>query len=425
MMLSKSNFFIKASPLLLVLFIDGMGLGLVLPVLNGLLFDPESTFLKAGSLSPNLHNLVYGLIIGIFMLCWFFGAAILGDLSDQIGRKKALMICLLGASLSYFLSALSVLTHSLSLLIIGRIVAGFTSGSQPIAQAAIIDLSTPETKARNIGYILLSLSLGFIFGPLLGGILADPRIISWFDFATPFYFAASISLLNMIILGLGFNETFVHAHQSLEIKLSKAMTIFVSAFKHEKIKRLSFLFFVFIFGWSSFYSFIALYLLKQYHFSPTKVSIYMAVMGLGFAIGNGFLVNYIAKFFNLRTSYIFFTYASALIILLMLLIKPILFNWLAIAPMAAFISSAYACILTIFSNQVDEQSQGWVMGINGSIMAIVWAVNGVLVGILASLSAALPIYIACSTLALAGFLTQFILKENEDETNSVVINTKG
>lgn len=418
-MTSKATFLVKASPLLLILFIDGMGLGLIVPILNGLIFEPNSQFIKNGVISASFHNTIYGLIIGIFMLCWFFGAAILGDLSDQIGRKKALTICLTGAFLSYALSALSVLMNSLTLLIIGRIIAGFTSGSQPIAQAAIIDLSTPEDKARNIGYILLSLSLGFIFGPLLGGILADPHIISWFNFATPFYFAATVALINIMILSFLFQETLT-TQRKIQIKLSQAINIFISAFQHQKIKRLSVLFFVFIFGWSSFYSFIALYLLKEYQFTPTEVSLFMAVMGLGFAIGNGFLVNYIAKFFSLRSSYIFFTYLSAISIFLMVVVHPIMFSWLVIAPMAACISSAYACILTIFSNQVDEQSQGWVMGISGSIMAIVWAVNGIVVGVLATFSSALPLYISAFTLVIAAFLTQVFLKKTNEEDKKIM-----
>ena len=84
----QSNFFAKASPLLLVLFIDAMGLSLIMPILNVLIFDPQAHFLSAAVTTPFMHTIMYGFIIAIFMLCWFFGAAILGDLSDYIGRKN-------------------------------------------------------------------------------------------------------------------------------------------------------------------------------------------------------------------------------------------------------------------------------------------------------------------------------------------------
>src|SRR5438105_1114250 len=167
----EQSFFFKAAPLFLVLFIDSMGLGLVFPILNALVIDPHANFISA-SFSANARNLLFGFTISIYMFCWFFGAAFLGDLSDQIGRKKSLMICLLGACFGYLFSALAVVVNSYLLLIIGRIIAGFTAGSQSIAQAAIVDISLPEHKARNLGLILFFASLGFIVGPMIGGILS-------------------------------------------------------------------------------------------------------------------------------------------------------------------------------------------------------------------------------------------------------------
>ncbi len=408
-MQTNSSFFVKAAPLLLILFIDGMGLGLVIPILNGLIFDEHSAFL-ATALSPLMHNVIYGGIIGIFMLCWFFGAAILGDLSDQIGRKKSLLICLGGGFFSYLISGISVSAHSLSLLIIGRIIAGVTSGSQPIAQAAIIDISHSDHKARNIGYILLALSLGFIVGPLLGGVLSDNRLVSWFDFSTPFYFAAILALFNILLLFILFNETFVAKHTTFAVNPYQAISIFISAFKNERVKKISFIYLIYIFGWSSFYSFISIFLLSVYHFTPTEISLFMAVMGVGFAIGNGFLVNYLAKFFSLRVTFIYCNVVCAIFIFLMLLVQQSLFNWLIMAPLACAVSVAYAAILTIFSNQVDEKSQGWVMGITGSIMAFVWAINGIIVGVLASLNPNSPLWIAAISLLLAATVTGMFYK---------------
>ena len=412
-MQNKPSFIASAGPLLLVLFIDGMGLGLVFPILNGLIFDPNSHFLPDATFSSTMHNVVYGAIVSIFMLCWFFGAAVLGDLSDKIGRKKSLMICLLGTFLSYILSAFAVMTHSLTLLILGRVVAGFTSGSQPIAQAAIIDLSLPHEKMRNIGYILLSLSFGFIIGPLLGGVLSDSQIVSWFNFAVPFYFAASVSLLNIILLQWLFNETFVSKSTTFKINPYQAIDIFISAFKNENIRNLSILFFIFMFGWSSFYSFIALYLLKVFQFTPTQVSLFMAAMGIGFGIGNGYLSNFFAKYFPLSTLYIWSTLTTGLIILLMLILKNSLLNWFLVVLLASIVSIAYTSILTLFSNQVDENSQGWVMGVTGSIMAFVFGLDGIAVGILAAWGDALPIWIATVSLLMTGIASMFLLKVRE------------
>lgn len=400
-MQTKRNFFIKAAPLLLVLFIDGMGLSLVVPLLNALLFDPDSLFLSGLDVAPAMHNFIYGAIISIFMLCWFFGAALLGDLSDSIGRKKALIICLSGATFSYLLSAIAVVVHSLTLLLLGRVIAGLTAGSQPIAQAAIVDLSGEENKARNIGFILMSVSLGFILGPLFGGLLSDHRIVSWFDFSTPFYFAALISFMNVVLLCYLFQESAAVAiAQKIPLHLSRAIDVFVSAFKHEKIKKLSVVFFIFIFGWSSFYSFISLFLMKVYAFTPTEVSLFMAVMGLGFCVGTGMMVQFLAKRFALASIFNWTSLLTAFFCVLMMLFNSVWIDWILIAPLACCVAVAYSVIVTIFSDQVDASKQGWVMGITGSIMALVWTINGVLVGIVAAINPSLPIWIAAGVLAL-------------------------
>jgi MFS family permease len=226
----QMKFFFSSLPLLLILFIDGMGLGLVFPLVNSLIVDPSTGFLATGT-SESMRSFLYGIIIGSFMLCWFFGAAMLGDLSDSIGRKKALMICLLGSFGGYCLASVAVMLKSVSLLLAGRIVAGFTSGSQPIAQAAMIDMSTLKTKARNIGLILMSLSIGFVIGPILGGVLSDSRVISWFTFSTPFTFVAVLSLLNALLLQFFFKETFIRKDK-VAIKYFHAIKVFISAFQH-------------------------------------------------------------------------------------------------------------------------------------------------------------------------------------------------
>lgn len=410
--MSQKQFLTKAGPLLLVLLIDGMGLGLVFPIMNGLIFDPHSGFLPAALLTPTMQNLIYGTVVSIFMLSWFFGAAILGDLSDKIGRKHALMICLSGAFFSYILSAVAVFYHSLALLILGRIVAGLTSGSQPIAQAAIIDLSTEETKTRNIGFILLALSIGFIVGPLFGGILSDNHLIFWFNFSIPFLFAACLSFLNIGLLWWLFKETFVSRRTTFSINPRLAIDIFISAFQHKGIRKLSIIFFIFIFGWSSFYSFISLFLFKVYQFTPTMVSLYMAAMGVGFGIGNGYLSNYFARHFPLNINTIVSVFVTSLLVLAVALIHNVLFCWLMIVPIACAVSIAYTSLLTLFSNQVSADKQGWVMGVSGSILAFVFGINGIGIGSIAAWHNTLPIVISGISLLLASILTLFCNPSN-------------
>ncbi|KTC65450.1 transporter of the major facilitator superfamily (MFS) (plasmid) [Legionella adelaidensis] len=395
-------------PLFLVLFIDGMGLGLLFPILNSILIEPQAGFLPV-DMSINTRDFLYGLTIGIFMICWFFGAAILGDLSDNIGRKRSLMICLIGSFIGYFLSAIAVLFHSFSFLLLGRIIAGFTAGSQPIAQAAIVDVSTEENKARNIGFILLAVSLGFVFGPIFGGLLSNSQLVSWFNFDTPMYFAALLSLLNAFLLHWSFEETFAKGNETkIKIKWHHAVHIFISAFKHPGIKKYSIVLLIMIFGWSNYFSFISLYLLEVYHYSAMLNSFFLAVMGLGFSLGCGYVVNWATQRYSHVNVVINGLLATALLVLVTLLSKEQWVAWVATLLIGISLSVAYSVLLTIFSDQVGDKEQGWVMGVTGSIMALCFGLTSIFTGLIAQIGAILPMLLACGGLALSAvFLVLF------------------
>jgi len=393
-------------PLFIVLFIDSMGLGLLFPILNSLIIDPVSTFLPTMTSIP-MRDFLYGLTVGIFMLSWFFGATILGDLSDTIGRKRALIICLVGSFIGYFISAVAIFFHSLTVLIIGRVIAGFTAGSQPIAQAAIVDISSPEVKARNIGLILLAISLGFVFGPIFGGILSDPHLVSWFAFSTPLYFAAIISLLNALLLWYTFKETF-HITRKISIKLHHSIKVFVSAFQHKKIRYLSLVLLVMILGWSDFFTFMSMFVFHRYHFTPLKVSFFMAALGLGFTIGCGYLVGFFSQRYTLKNCVIVGLLLSAISVLVFLLVNNVIVACFSVIFIGMALGVAYSTLLTMFSNQVNENEQGWVMGVTGSIMALCFGVNALLTGVIIRYGGAnLPIALAIVGLGISGLLMWF------------------
>ena len=409
---STKQFFLTAAPLFLILFIDSMGLGLVFPILNTLVFDSHAHFF-ATAVSSNARNILYGLAIGIYMLCWFFGAAFLGDLSDQIGRKKSLMICLAGAVVGYLFAAIAVVFSSYILLIIGRIIAGFTAGSQSIAQAAIIDISEPDHKARNLGFILFFSSLGFALGPVIGGVLSASSLVSWFNYNIPFYFAAGISLINAILLQYLFHETFTQTHQ-VHYKLYHAIEVFISAFKNKQIRELSFVFLIMIFGWSGFYSFISMYLLRVYHFSSLQNGFYMGLMGVGFGIGTGFLIDPLTKRFSLKQCTIMGCILAAIGTILTATAPKEIYIWFDVLLVAITMATAYSTILTLFSNQVNDDAQGWVMGITGAIMAFAFGINGLMLGFLANVNPQTPLIISAICLIVSALLMQLIFEPSLD-----------
>ncbi|MGD0665284.1 MAG: MFS transporter [Rhabdochlamydiaceae bacterium] len=406
-------FIVAAFPLLLVLFIDGMGLGLVFPLVNSLIIDASTNFLAEGT-SDATRSFLYGVIIGIFMICWFFGAAILGDLSDSIGRKKALMICLLGSFGGYLLASIAVMMKSVSLLIAGRVIAGFTSGSQPIAQAAMVDMSTIQTKARNIGLVLMALSIGFVIGPIIGGVLSDSRVVSWFTFSTPFTFVALLSLLNALLLQLLFKESFIRKDK-LSIKYFHAIKVFISAFKHPSIRFLSLIFLIFMLGWSNYYTFATFFVYKKYGFDPLHTTLFMSCLGLGFALGASFITQIFLKWLSLKSTIILCLILSSLSTILMVMTNDSIYAWITVIPTATFALTAYSASLALFSNQVDQNSQGWVMGITGAMMALSFGIVGLLGGVIIRHSENIPIIACIGGLLLTAVLMFFYQPSQEGE----------
>lgn len=130
-------------PLFLVLVIETMGMGIILPVLGPLFIDKAGTIIDP-AMNLAWRQFLYGLTLGIFSIAMLFGAPILGDMSDRLGRKKTIVLSLLGSAIGLSISAVGIDLNSFLLLIFGRFFAGFFAGSQPIAQAAIADISTAE-----------------------------------------------------------------------------------------------------------------------------------------------------------------------------------------------------------------------------------------------------------------------------------------
>ena len=165
----------------ITLLIDVTGLGLIIPVVPKLIED----LLHTNNISK--VALFGGLLTFSYAIMQFLFAPVLGNLSDKYGRRPILLFSLLGFGLDYILLAFA---PSIGWLFVGRIIAGITGASMTTASAYIADISTPETRAQNFGMIGAAFGLGFIVGPMIGGLLGEmgPRI--------PFLVAAGLALLN-------------------------------------------------------------------------------------------------------------------------------------------------------------------------------------------------------------------------------------
>jgi MFS family permease len=305
------------------------------------------------------------------------------------------------------MSAIGIVLHSISLIIAGRVIDGFTAGSLSTAQAAIVDLSSEETKTKNIGYILFALSMGFMVGPLIGGFLSDPQWSSWFGLTTPLYFAGLLSFLNIILLQFGFKETFVPKMKK-GISLISGFTVFRSAFSNSVIFRLTMAFLFLQLGWSTYVQFIGLFLTLEYHFNPHQVGVFMAFIGLGFTLAFCYLLNVLTHHFSLRMIALSTTGIMSASMLAVVLIKSEISAWILSVPAATCLALAYSVLVSLFSNAVDKEKQGWVMGLTGAIGALSFGLTGILAGVIVDYGTNIPIWIACICLGASCFSILFV-----------------
>ncbi len=167
--------------ILLTALIDIIGIGLIIPVLPGLVKE------LAGSEVAGARTI--GLLTAAYAVMQFIFAPILGVLSDRFGRRPVLLFALSGMALDYLLLAFA---PNLAWLFVGRILAGITGASLTVANAYIADVSPPEDRAKNFGLLGATFGVGFILGPALGGLLGE------YGLRVPFMVAAALTGLNVL-----------------------------------------------------------------------------------------------------------------------------------------------------------------------------------------------------------------------------------
>jgi MFS transporter, DHA1 family, tetracycline resistance protein len=166
--------------ILITVLIDMVSIGLIIPVLPPLV----GTFTS----SQADQAFWFGAVSFAYGIANFFGAPILGALSDRYGRRPVLLIGFSGLALSFFVTAMAT---ALWMLIFVRLFSGAMMANAAVANAYVADITLPAERARRFGLLGAMFGLGFILGPVLGGLLGN------IDLHLPFYFAGVLALLNL------------------------------------------------------------------------------------------------------------------------------------------------------------------------------------------------------------------------------------
>ena len=389
----------RVLPLYLVVFIGFLGYSLMITVFTPLILRADGGILP-NSTSLATRTLVLGGVLAVYPLAQFVGSPILGALSDRFGRRPVLLASLAASTALYGLLALALHLQSLALLVVACLLAGLSEANIAIAQSAIADVSAAADRGRLFGYVYLSSSLAYVVGPLGGGKLADPGIVSWFGYPTPFLAVAALLLATLAITAARFRETH-RPEPSARLGLGRAFANVGAAFGPGRLRPLflgNFVLYLAIFG---FFRVYPMYLVDHFGMGVSRESEFIAWVAVPIVLANLGLVAWLSRRLAPRQLTVRFGAALAICLALVVVPNPEGALWVTLFACSLALAVCLPAMAAMISAAVGAEEQGSALGSNQSRQVGAEGVSGLAGGGLAAISTALPLP-AMGALALLG-----------------------
>ncbi len=271
----------------ITLLIDVIGFGIIIPVLPKLLA-------QMNHITINEASKYGGYLLFAFAIAQFFFSPVMGNLSDQYGRRPILLLSLLGFSIDYLILAFA---PDFWWFFVGRIIAGITGASFTTAAAYIADISTPETRSKNFGMIGAAFGLGFIIGPFLGGVLGQ------YGLKIPFYAAAGLSFANFLYGFFILPESLaLENRRKFDIKRANPWGSLKQIAKYKQLRYLLLAFLFLNIGSHAVQSTWNYFTMYRFEWTEAMVGYSLAVVGILVAIVQAGLAQKAAYIFGLERS---------------------------------------------------------------------------------------------------------------------------
>ncbi len=340
--------------IMITLVIDAMGIGLIMPVMPDLIRELRATDLASAAVWG-------GVLATSFAVMQFLLSPTIGNLSDQFGRRRVLLVSLFFMALDYLVMAVA---GTIWLLLAGRIVGGITAATQSTATAYIADISAPEEKAKNFGLVSAAFGIGFVLGPLIGGLL------STFGPRAPFYAAAILAAANFTFGYFILPETVTDKiRRPFEWRRANPLGAFKHIGRLPGLRPLLTVHFLYSIAFFVYPGVWAYFTRERFGWDGLMVGYSLAAFGVSIAIVQGGLIRLIIpRIGETRT------------VLLGLLINTIAFlaialipnGWivLALTPLTALGAITGPALLAIMSRAADDNQQGELQGLLSSVGSI-------------------------------------------------------
>jgi DHA1 family tetracycline resistance protein-like MFS transporter len=382
---------------LLVAFLDYMGLGFVYPLFSAMLFQNDSQWAQTIN-SQTAKGLYLGILLALPSILTFFSSPIIGALSDQKGRRPLYIFSLSLAVLSYVFSSVGVVIESLTLLFLGRIILGIADGNASVVGATLVDISSDsQSKAKFFGLQAMARGIGFIIGPFLGGYFAK------ISYSFPFYFAGAATFLNLILILFFLKETNL-SKKMTEIRFSVGIKNFKQAFLKSDLRILFITALFYAMGWSFFYEFLPIKLINDFQFTNSQIGLTFAFGSIFYALSSGLFLRWIIRLFKPHTIIFYSLFLIGLSFIIITFLSSSYFLWIFIPIINALAALPVPVYGEIISDSCSKDSQGEVLGILQSVHTIAFGFSPLIAGLLIGIYYKAPFIISTFFMLLAAVM---------------------
>ena len=365
----------------ITLLLDVLGFGLLIPVAPRLV---ESMLHGgAGGTEAEAAPYVAGLQSTFYAMAFLF-APLLGVLSDRIGRRPVILISLFGSGLDYLAMALA---PTLGWLFVTRVINGLTGASFSAASAYVADVTPPEKRAAGFGMIGAAFGLGFVIGPVIGGVLADERVYIPFIghgfLRLPFYVACGMTLLNWLYGLFVLPESLKPEHRApFQLRRANPIGALYSLGKYPLVLGMAISLFLLNMAQFALHATWALSMQYRFHWTPVEIGISLAVVGIGAAVVQGGLARRLIPILGERRSLMFGLAMGVAAYIGYGAVPPgheygwMIYTIIAIASIGAIAQPASQALVT---KEVLPNEQGTIQGAIASLVSLA-GIIGPLIG---------------------------------------------